>query len=335
MDDPSGSNRPARLALAAGFLTLYLIWGSTYLGIKLAVETLPPMLMAGSRFLLAGAVLYALLRLRGAPAPAPRRWKPAALTGALLLLGGNGLVTWGQTSVPSGRSALIVATTPLWMAVLAWLFYGAARPRLRVWLGLAVGFAGAALLVRGPAGSADGALLGSLALALAPVCWSVGSLQTRRESSAADPLMTGAMQMLTGGAMMLGVGTCLGEWPALWHRPPSSASLAAFAYLVVVGGLVGFSTYAWLLKHASPSAVSTYAYVNPLVAVLLGWLAVGEEVGPEVVAAAALVLGAVVLITWPARARERGLVEGVTNAPAVERESPKPRACERVGTSAR
>jgi drug/metabolite transporter (DMT)-like permease len=302
MDDPAGTRSARPAALLAGFATLYLVWGSTYLGIKLAVETLPPFLMASARFLLAGLVLYIVARARGTPAPTWRQWGWAVLTGALLLLGGNGLVTWGQQTVPSGRAALIVATTPLWMVVLGWLFYRGERPRLRVWLGLAVGFAGAALLIKPPAeGAPAGSMLGSLALALAPVCWALGSLHTKATRPVDDTLLISAVQMLAGGALMLGTGSLLGEWPVLLTRPVSTTSVAAFAYLTVVGGLVGFSTYAWLLRHASPPAVSTYAYVNPLVAVLLGWLAVGESVDARVLAAAVLVVGAVVLITWPRR----------------------------------
>lgn len=297
MDDPSGSRSARPLALVAGFATIYLVWGSTYLAIKLAVATLPPLLMAGSRFVLPGLALYAFLRLRGAARPSPRQWGLAALTGALLLLGGNGLVTWAQQTVPSGRAALIVATTPLWMVLLAWAFFRGERPRLRVWLGLAVGFAGAALLIKGNArGGSPG---GSLALVLAPLCWSVGSLQTRRSPPAHDTLLTSAMQMLTGGGMMLLLGTCLGEWPAASSGKVTAASVWAFVYLAVVGGLVGFTTYAWLLRNASPSAVSTYAYVNPLVAVLLGWLFGGESLDATALLATAFVIGAVVLITLP------------------------------------
>ncbi len=301
MDDPS-CTRPARpAALLAGFATLYLVWGSTYLGIKLAVATLPPFLMSGTRFVLCGLILYALVWARHRKAPARGQWKWAWLTGALLLLGGNGLVTWGQQTVPSGRAALIVATTPLWMVVLAWLFYRGARPGLRVCVGLAVGFAGAALLIRPNGGAApEGSLAGSLAIALAPLCWSLGSLQSRVTRPAEDVLLASGMQMLTGGVLMLAVGTLLGEWPLLGSRPVAPSSLAAFAYLIVAG-LVGFTTYAWLLRHASPAAVSTYAYVNPLVAVLLGWLLAGETIDSNVLLAAALVVGAVVLITLPAR----------------------------------
>jgi drug/metabolite transporter (DMT)-like permease len=302
MDDPSGSRSARPLALVAGFATLYLVWGSTYLGIKFAVQTLPPLLMAGGRFLLAGLILYGVLRLRGSAAPSWQQWKRALLTGALLLVGGNGLVTWGQQTVPSGRAALIVATTPLWMVLFGWIFYRGVRPSGRVWSGLAVGFAGAVLLIKPPADDAStGSLLGAAALGLAPLCWSIGSLQTRAEPPTADPLLTSAMQMLMGGGLMLGAGTVLGEWPLWWTRTVSTQSLAAFFYLVIIGGLVGFSTYAWLLHHASPTAVSTYAYVNPLVAVLLGWLVAGEALDALVLVAAGLIVGAVILITLPRR----------------------------------
>jgi drug/metabolite transporter (DMT)-like permease len=301
MDDPSCQRQARPAALLAGFATLYLVWGSTYLAIKLAVATLPPLLMSSSRFLLSGLVLYIVIRARGVKAPAGSQWKWAWLTGALLLLGGNGLVVWGQQTVPSGRAALIVATTPLWMVILSWVFYRGARPGMRICLGLAVGFAGTVLLIRGPITEAPmGSLAGALAIALAPVCWSLGSLQSRVTRPAEDVLLASAMQMLAGGALMLVAGTLLGEWPMLWSRPISASSLGAFAYLTVLG-LVGFTTYGWLLRHASPTAVSTYAYVNPLVAVVLGWLVAGELLDDSVLLAAVLVVGAVVLITLPRR----------------------------------
>lgn len=299
MEDPSSPRSPRTLALVAGFATLYLVWGSTYLAIKFAVVSLPPLLMAGSRFLLAGVILYAILRLRGVAAPSWKQWRPAALTGALLLLAGNGLITYGQQTIPSGRAALIVATTPLWMVLLAWLFYGGNRPSVRTWLGLLVGFAGAALLIRPTGDASTGSLAAWTMLALAPVCWSVGSLQTRRAPPTPDVLLTSAMQMLTGGTMMILVGSLLGEWSTLWSNSISAISVIAFFYLAIAGGLVGFTTYAWLLHNASPSAVSTYAYVNPLVAVLLGWLVAGEALDTTILLAAGLVIGAVVLITLP------------------------------------
>src|SRR5262245_14437423 len=244
MDDPA-TPRSARLpALVAGFATLYLVWGSTYLGIKFAVETIPPFLMAAARFLLAGGILYTALRLRGVAAPTLPQWRAGAITGALLLLGGNGLVTWGQQTVPSGRAALLVATTPLWMVILSWLWYQGERPTPRLWLGLLAGFAGAALLVKPHPTEEIGSLAGLLAISVAPIAWSVGSLEARRKRPAEHALMTSAMQMLTGGGMMLVVGSLLGEWPRFFARPVATTSLIAFLYLTLVGGLVGFTTYA-------------------------------------------------------------------------------------------
>jgi drug/metabolite transporter (DMT)-like permease len=316
MDDPASCTRPARLpALVAGFAAVYLIWGSTFLGIKFAVETLPPFLMAGSRFVLGGAVIFAVLRLRGAPRPTARGWGVALVTGALLLLGGNGLVTWGQQTIPSGRAALIVATTPLWMVLIGFFFYRGARPGPRVLLGLAVGFAGAVLLVKPPgAGGPTGDPWGYLALALSPVAWSAGSLESRRRG-ASHGLLAASMQMLAGGGLMLLAGSALGEWSLLGSRAVSARSLAAFAYLTAFGAL-GFTTYLWLLRVASPTAVSTYAYVNPLVAVLLGWLVAGESLGVEVLLPAGLIVGAVILITLP-----RTLFRSPVPEPARGRES--------------
>jgi drug/metabolite transporter (DMT)-like permease len=319
MEDSASSTRPVRLpALVAGFATLYLVWGSTYLGIKFAVETLPPFLMAGGRFLLAGAILYPILRFFGAPRPTLDQWVAAAWTGALFLLVANGLVCWGLQTVPSGRAALIVATTPLWMVILNWSCYGGRRPGPRIWLGLAVGFAGAALLIR-PSGEAalrvtGFSLAGSLALAASPVAWSVGSLESRR-CPTSYALLASAMQMLAGGALLVVAGSLMGEWPVLLSRTIAPRSVAAFLYLVAVGGLIGFTTYAWLLRVASPTVVTTYAYVNPLVAVLLGWLLGGESLDTRILLAAGLIIGAVVLITLP-----RGLFQARLKAESTEKQ---------------
>lgn len=300
MDDPACSRSASWPALVAGFAALYFLWGSTYLGIKFAVETIPPFLMAGGRFVLAGGVLYSILRLRGRAAPSMGQWRAGALTGALLLVGGNGLVTWGQQTVPSGQAALIVATTPIWMVLLAWVFYRGERPSGRVWVGMIVGFLGAVLLIKpSPEGEAVRSVAGLVALAMAPLAWSLGSLEARRKRPAEDALLTSAMQMLTGGGMMLVVGVLLGEGWRFSVAEISVSSWMAFLYLTFFGGLVGFSTYAWLLRVASPTAVSTYAYVNPLVAVVLGWSVAGEVLETQVLLAAALILGAVVLITLP------------------------------------
>ncbi len=328
MDVPSRSRPPRLLHLVAAFAVVYLVWGSTFLGIKFAVETLPPFLMAACRFLLSGAILYAVLRLRGVAPPTRSQWQRGAWTGALLLLGGNGLVTWAQQVVPSGKAALVVATTPLWMVLLGWLLYRADRPSLRVWVGLAAGFLGAALLIHPAGETSGGTVAGFLALLAAPVCWSAGSLESRRIPPSENALLTSAMQMLAGGTLMLVAGSILGEWPVLMTREVSTRSLAALAYLTVFGGLLAFTTYAWLLRVASPTAVSTYAYVNPLVAVLLGWLVVDEVLDSRIAVAAALILGAVVLIT--VRAGKRKGFGKLIRIASEQGTKPEPRAREKV-----
>jgi drug/metabolite transporter (DMT)-like permease len=302
MDGLSEQRPPVRLsALVIGFAAIYLIWGSTYLGIKIAVETWPPFLMAGLRFTVAGMPLLVWSWLRGAR-PTWRQWLLAGLTGALLLPCSNGLVTWGQRLVPTGRAALLVATTPVWMAVVGWLFYGLARPGFRVIVGMIAGFIGAALLIQAPAAEAgEGALVGYLAMGAAPLLWAIGTLQMRRSHIADDALLVSAMQMVVGGLLMVLLGSLMGEWPVLLTRGVSLRSGAAFCYLTVVGSLIGFSTFAWLCRVASPTAVVTYAYVNPLVAVVLGWMLNGEKLDAIVFVAAGLILGAVVVITLPKR----------------------------------
>jgi drug/metabolite transporter (DMT)-like permease len=315
MDDSASSRRAALPALIAGFAAIYLIWGSTYLGTKIAVQTLPPFLMAGTRFLLAGLFLYSLRRGQGVARPGREQWRSALLTGALLFLGGNGLVTWGQQFVATGTAALLIATTPIWMALLGWLYYGGARPGLRLVLGMGLGFVGAVLLIRPSSPDVNQATLwGMLAILASPVVWSLGSFQTRQTAPGRDPMLTTGLQMLCGGALMVLVGTGLGEWQVLAERSISARSALAFLYLTLIGSLIGFSTYAWLLRVASPTAVATYAYVNPLVAVLLGWLVLDEVPGLDVLLAATLIVSAVVLITLPRSRPTR---------PAVERDLPR------------
>jgi drug/metabolite transporter (DMT)-like permease len=327
MDEPSPApTRPVspRLpALLAGFAAIYLIWGSTFLGIKVAIETLPPLLMAGFRFLLPGLGLFLWLHRRGQPWPTARQWWRSLLTGALLLLGGNGLVTWGQQTVPSGRAALLIATTPMWLVVVGWLFYGGARPGMRIVLGMAAGFIGAVLLIKSPQpGAPDGSLLGFLAVLLSPVAWSFGTHQARRSRPTPDVLLTSALQMITGGALLILVGSVFGEWGLLAGRTVSLRSVLAFGYLAVVGALIGFSTYAWLLRVASPGALATYAYVNPLVAVVLGWLLNGEELGTSVLVSAGLIVGAVIVITLPVT-RQAGPVPGAAADSASDPDPPR------------
>jgi drug/metabolite transporter (DMT)-like permease len=293
-----------RLPIFAALAAVYVLWGATYLGIKVAVETIPPFLMAGIRFLAAGLLVYGFTALRRARRPRLEHWVDAGKVGALMLLGGNGVVSWAERRVPSGIAALMVATVPLWMILLALPGKGASRPRRSVVLGLALGFAGIALLVM-PTGPLRGGfdLPGIFALLAASCAWALGSLQSRRSRLPESPLMAVGMQMIVGGALLLAFSGLMGEWRTWEASQVSLRSLAGLAYLVVFGSIVAYNAYIWLLKNADPTWVSTYAFVNPVVAILLGWLLAGERLTPRSGWATGVILLAVVIITI-ARNRE-------------------------------
>jgi drug/metabolite transporter (DMT)-like permease len=306
--------RPSRAAILLAFAAIYLIWGSTYLAIRYAVEEIPPFLMAGTRFFVAGAMMYAWVRWRGAPRPTGANWRAALIVGALLLVGGNGGVSWAEQRIPSGLAALLVATAPLWMVVLNWGLSGT-RPSGRVWLGLVVGFAGLAILV-GPSellggGAADP--LGAGAVVLGSLAWAAGSVVSGRLDLPRSPQLATATEMLGGGALLMLTGTLLGEWGRVDLAGVGWQSWVAYLYLVFVGSLVGFSAYVWLLRHAEVAKVATYAYVNPVVAVLLGWLIAGEALTARIMIAAAVIVAGVVFITSsrgrPAPEKARPLAE--------------------------
>jgi drug/metabolite transporter (DMT)-like permease len=284
-----------RVVLA--FAAIYVLWGSTYLGIKYAVETIPPFLMAGTRHLTAGLALYAWNRARGEPRPRARDWGVAAIIGALMLFGGNGLVSWAERRVPSGLAALIVASVPIWMTVLEALQKRRA-PRAAVIAGLVVGLLALGFLVVPGRLSGGGHVdpLGAAALLTASLSWAAGSLYSRRAKLPVSTFLAIAMEMIAGGAVLWAVGLGVGEAGGLRLAAVSTKSLVALAYLVVFGSLAGFSAYMWLLKVTTPARVSTYAYVNPVVAVLLGWAVAGEAVTLRVGLAAAGIVGAVAII---------------------------------------
>jgi drug/metabolite transporter (DMT)-like permease len=281
------------------FAAVYLFWGSTYLAIRIAIETLPPFLMAATRHLIAGAVLYVWARRHGLPRPGPESWKSAVIAGALLLVGGNGAVVWAEKRVASGLAALLVATVPLWIAVLNWIRPGGARPGARTETGLVFGFAGMALLVDPShlAGHGSVDLPGAALLVFGSLSWSVGSLYAIRARPSASPLMGSGMQMLSGGTLLLLAGLLTGEAKALATTAVSWRSVGALGYLVVFGSLAGFTSYIWLLRATTPARASTYAFVNPVVAVLLGWGFAGEAVTLRTIAAAAVIIAGVVIIT--------------------------------------
>jgi drug/metabolite transporter (DMT)-like permease len=278
------------------FAIVYVIWGSTYLFIRLASETIPPLLMAGVRFLIAGAILLALTsRMRGQQRdPIGRRqWGATAVTGALLLLGGNGGVAYGEQFVASGTVALLVATVPLFIALFSALFLGQRLRRVAI-IGIGVGLLGTAVLIRPGGGNADP---GHMLLVLAsPLTWAIGSLYATRGPLPKRLLVATGMEMLCGGALLVVAGLVTGELPSLHPDRISLVSGLSLAYLVVFGSLIAFSAYVWLLSKVPTQAVATYAYVNPLVAVLLGWAFLGEPITGQTLLAAALIIVAVVLI---------------------------------------
>ena len=304
---PAAHKAPLGLVLAA-FAAVYLIWGSTYLGITIAVQSIPPFLMAGSRFVLAGSFLYLVLRRRGALPPTRPQWGSAVIIGGLLLLAGNGGVSWAQGRVPSGVSALIVASVPLWILLVDWLRPGGRRPGGLVWWGLAAGGAGVVLIMasRNSLGQRATDPLGALVLLTSAFCWALGSIYSRHSAKPDSALMTVAMQMLAGGVMQLLTGILMGEGHRFQISAVTEASAWAFLYLTIFGSLVGYTAYVWLLQVSTPALVSTYAYVNPFVAVLLGHLVLKETLPPAVAVAGVLILASVVLITRPVRGNRGG-----------------------------
>jgi drug/metabolite transporter (DMT)-like permease len=299
----SNTMQPSRTLLVLAFAIIYVIWGSTYLAIRVAVETLPPLLSGAARFLIAGGVLLAVLRARGMKMPSAPQWKHSMVVGLLLLLGGNGLVVWAEKTISSGLAALLVALAPVWFALLDWLRPAGVRPRWRTVVGIVIGFAGIVLLVngRGADASGNGTLLGSLAVVAAGISWAGGSLYSKHVPNAASPWMNAATQMLCGGAGLLVAGVLVGEpfrtnWSAV-----SGRSVAALVYLIVFGSWIAFSAYVWLLQVSTPSRVSTYAYVNPVIAVFLGWALLHEMVTAQMFVGMFVVLAGVITISLPRR----------------------------------
>lgn len=294
--------RRSALPAVAALAVVYVVWGSTYLGILVAIESLPPFVMAFLRFGLAGALLFAWSIRRGDAAgdrPTRRQWGSAALLGGLLLVGGNGAVTWAEQFISSGLAALLIATLPLWMAVFARLLEGQ-RLAAQAVVGLVLGFAGVALLVRPTAGAST--LIGTFAVLGGAMSWAWGSLWSRRLDLPSRPLVATSMQMLMAAAIFAVLATLGGEWGRVDPAAVSGRSLAALAYLVVFGSILAFSAYVWLLRNVRTSVVSTYAFVNPVVAVMLGWSIAGELVDTRMLVAGGIVVLAVALIvTAPKR----------------------------------
>jgi drug/metabolite transporter (DMT)-like permease len=305
---PTGRHAsPDRGRIWLGLLVLYLVWGSTYLGIAVAVETIPPFLMAAARFGIAGAVLltWSLLRARGAfVAPSRREWRDSIIVGTLLLGGGMGMVAYGEQTVPSGITALLIAMMPVWVAIFGRTFLGERLPRL-AGVGIVVGFLGVAILAGPTILGGTGALdpLGLVAIIISPIAWSLGSLYaSHRATLPRQPLVATGAQMLSGGVVLTVMGGITGDFGRFDPGAISSESIAAFAYLTVIGSLLAFTAYGWLLRVAPLPLIATYAYVNPVVAVILGAFVRHEPVDARTLLAGAVIMGAVALIV-PARGR--------------------------------
>jgi drug/metabolite transporter (DMT)-like permease len=311
---------PSQTAILCAFAALYLIWGSTYLAILFAIETIPPLLMAGARFLLAGAILYAIARWRGAPKGSFANWRTALIIGGCLLLAGNGGVTLAEQYVPSGLASVIVATVPIYIAVFAWWTGIAPRPTPIVWLGLAGGLAGVAILLA-PAlhFSADEhshAGRGIIILLCSSLVWSAGSIYSRKAKTASAPLLLAGQQMICGGTLLTFAGLVMGEHHRFDASRISLLSIGSFAYLVIIGALVGYTAYIFLLRHCAPAKVATYAYVNPIVAVILGALFANETLSGRSILAAALIIGSVATVITVQQTRSRVVQAEVVCAPA-------------------
>lgn len=281
----------------AAFAAIYLVWGSTYAAIRLAVATMPPLLMVSSRFLIAGVLLYAVTRLRGAPAPTPHQWRGAAAVGTLMLVTGSSVLCWAEQYVPSGLAAAMLATVPMWTVVLDWRLFGGPRPKRLALVGIALGVLGVARIAAGGGTSlGELGLLGPLAILAAASSWSTGSLLSRRVAQPRSTFQAVAMQMLWAGIVLGTLALVRGEGAVFLAVRPSTISLLAWGYLTVVGTLITLVAYVWLLRSVRPALVSTYAFVNPVIALLIGWLALGEILTGGMVLGAAMVVVAVILV---------------------------------------
>jgi len=300
---------PKKIRVVIAFGALYIIWGSTYLGIRFAIETIPPFLMAGLRYFSAGLIMFAIARTQTTLRSNWKEWRTSLIIGACLLLGGNGGVTLSEKYIDSGLAAVMVATVPIYIALLSWLRGMAPRPKPVVWLGLAGGFLGVAILLApelkfSTSGDTRPAI-GMCILLVSSFIWSVGSLYSVASKSSASPFVAAAQQMVCGGALLVLAGVFTGEVGQFHPSMISTLSLGAFVYLVLIGAIVGFTAYIWLLRNCDPAKVATYAYVNPIVAVLLGAAFAGESVTPRTLLAAALIIGSVALVITAQQLRSK------------------------------
>jgi len=310
------TSTPARWRVVLAFAAVYIIWGTTYLAIRFAVETIPPFLMGGVRFVLAGALLYSWTRLRGVSRPDPAQWRPAFLSGVFLIFLAQGSVVWAEQYIASRLAAVLVGMVPIWMMALNWMRPGGQRPDGVLLAGVFTGFVGViVLLAPWQAGTRDVPLLAALAVIFGSICWTAGSLYTRTLRLSTSHFQATAMQMLCGGAMLVVLGTVTGEWSGLSLGAVSARSAVSFFYLAIFGSIVALTAFTWLMSVWPPSQVSTYAYVNPVVAVALGWVLAEERLSLRMGIAVAVIVGSVVLVTM-GKVSDR--VQRVAHQPAAD-----------------
>ncbi|MES2626250.1 MAG: EamA family transporter [Pseudomonadota bacterium] len=291
------SSRPDRLRLICAFFLIYFIWGSTYLAIRYAIETMPPFLMAGTRFFAAGLLMFGFMRLKGVANPDLWQWIHLSVIGTFMFLGGNGFVVWAEQYINSGLAALLVSTLPLWLILLDWLWAKGPPPTRMALAGISLGIAGTVLLVD-PARIVGSSvhLPGAAMVVLASLLWAIGSIYSKKIKQPTSIFMSAACQMIGGGVSLLVVAFCLGEPAQFDFASVSAVSLAGFFYLLIFGSMIAISAYVWLLQNASAARVSTYAFVNPAVAIFLGWLLADEEITVHIMLGAGIILAGVFLV---------------------------------------
>ncbi|MEX2180227.1 MAG: EamA family transporter [Gemmatimonadaceae bacterium] len=296
---PSDIVRRNKTRILLAFAAVYFIWGSTYLFIKYAIDSIPPFMMGASRFLVAGVLLYAIARWRGAPRPDARDWRSAAITGILMLGVGNGAVIWAELTVPSGVVALIVSTVPIWIVLMDWLRPRGVRPRMTVFLGLALGLVGMVILIGPRAIIGEGHVdeVGALVLLIGSLGWALGTVLVRGSRRTGAPLVFSALQMLSAAGAMLVASLVFRESASFSLANVTLKSALSFVYLVIGGSIIGYTAYVYLLGQVSAAKASTYAYVNPIIAVVLGWAFASEPIGLRTLVAAGVILAGVAIIT--------------------------------------
>ena len=313
----SASARPAAWKLLLAFAIIYLVWGSTYLAIRIGVREIPPFLMAGLRFTIAGLGMWAWLRVSGTPSPTPREWRDATVLGTLMFLIDYACLFWAEQRVPSGIAAVILAMIPVCITLLEITFLRTQRLTLRLAIGLAIGIIGVVVLMNPSASLGEAPLdrRGVIALLVSCCGWSVGTIVTKRLTLPASKPMSAAAQMLSGGVQLLALAAIAGEFTHFRAQDISSGAWLSLVYLIIAGSIIGFTAYVWLLHYESPTKVGTYAYVNPVVAVILGATLGGETMGRRTILGTALILISVAAITTMKRK------QSIPAKPVLSRES--------------